>query len=126
MNKPYRLLYIEDNPVNTLVVEELVARRKDIELRCAEDGRRGLALAQSWQPHLVLLDMQLPDLDGYAVRAELRASAETAGIPCIALSANAMPDDIQSALDAGFADYWTKPINFKVFWAGLDQQLPPQ
>ena len=124
MNKPYRLLYIEDNPVNTLVVEELVARRKDIELRCAADGRRGLTAAQDWLPHLILLDMQLPDLDGYAVRAELRTLAATSAIPCVALSANAMPDDIQAALNAGFADYWTKPINFQIFWAGLDQHLP--
>jgi CheY-like chemotaxis protein len=121
----YRLLYIEDNPVNTLVVEELVSRRPDVELRCAEDGHSGLALARDWQPHLVLLDMQLPDLDGFEVRQALSEDATTAAAPCIALSANAMPEDIKSALAAGFADYWTKPIDFKVFHDGLAQRLPP-
>ncbi len=121
----YRLLYIEDNPVNTLVVEELVSRRPDVELRCAEDGHSGLMLARDWRPHLVLLDMQLPDLDGFEVRQALGEDARTAAVPCIALSANAMPSDIKVALAAGFADYWTKPIDFKVFMEGLAQRLPP-
>lgn len=121
----YRLLYIEDNPVNTLVVEELVARRPDVELRCAEDGHEGLALATEWKPHLVLLDMQLPDMDGFAVWHQLKSHPDTAQIPCIALSANAMPEDIRAALALGFADYWTKPIDFQKFAEGLAQRLPP-
>ena len=120
----YRLLYIEDNPVNALVVEELVSRRADIELRGAEDGHSGLALARDWRPHLVLLDMQLPDLDGFQVRQALAEHPDTAAIPCIALSANAMPEDIKSALAAGFADYWTKPIDFQAFQKGLAERLP--
>ncbi|MBH9578600.1 response regulator [Inhella sp. 1Y17] len=120
----YRLLYIEDNPVNALVVEELVSRRADIELRGAEDGQSGLALARDWRPHLVLLDMQLPDLDGFQVRQALAEHPDTAAIPCIALSANAMPEDIKSALAAGFADYWTKPIDFQAFQKGLAERLP--
>lgn len=124
MSARYRLLYIEDNPVNTLVVQELLARRPDIELACEDEGGKGLQRARAWQPHLVLLDMQLPDLDGFAVREQLRQDPSTSGIACIALSANAMPDDIQSALAAGFAAYWTKPIHFQTFWEGLDQHLP--
>lgn len=121
----YRLLYIEDNPVNALVVEELLSRRPDIELRCAEDGQSGLALARDWRPHLVLLDMQLPDLDGFAVRQALSEHPATAPAPCIALSANAMPQDMKAALAAGFADYWTKPIDFQGFLRGLAERLPP-
>ena len=121
----YRLLYIEDNPVNTLVVEELVSRRPDIELRCTEDGHSGLDVARDWLPHLVLLDMQLPDLDGFAVRKALAQNPATAATPCIALSANAMPEDIKAALVAGFAAYWTKPVDFKEFLDGLAQRLPP-
>jgi CheY-like chemotaxis protein len=72
----------------------------------------------------VLIDMQLPDFDGLEVLRRLRADARTAAIPCIALSANAMPDDIARALGAGFADYWTKPINFKDFVASLEALFP--
>ena len=120
----HRLLYIEDNPVNTLVVEELLNRRPDIALRCCEDGASGLAQAQAWRPQLVLLDMQLPDMDGYAVLKALRADEATRSIPCIALSANAMPDDIDAALQGGFDAYWTKPIDFKAFYAGLEAHYP--
>ena len=72
------------------------------------------------RPELILLDMQLPDCDGFEVLRRLRAQPATADIPCIALSANAMPDDIQRALAAGMADYWTKPLHFGGFMAALD------
>ncbi len=121
----YRLLYIEDNPVNTLVVEELLNRRPDIALRCCEDGGSGIAEAQAWRPQMILLDMQLPDLDGYAVLQRLRVTDSTRDIPCVALSANAMPNDIEAALQGGFDAYWTKPIDFKAFYAGLDVYFPP-
>lgn len=119
-----RLLYIEDNPVNQLVVQELVAQRPQLSLDCADDGAQGLARARELRPDLILLDMQLPDVDGYEVLRRLRLDPLTAAIPCIALSANAMPEDIRRALSAGFADYWTKPIDFKRFLAGLDARFP--
>jgi CheY-like chemotaxis protein len=118
------LLYIEDNPVNQLVVQELVAQRPGLELVCEDDGSSGLARAQGMRPDLILLDMQLPDFDGYGVIERLRADARTADIPCIALSANTMPEDIRRARAAGFADYWTKPIDFKAFLSGLDALFP--
>ena len=86
----HRLLYVEDNPVNTLVLQELLTKRPDIELVCEEDAQRGLHRAKNWLPQLVLLDMQLPDLDGFEVLKRLRADPSTADLPCIALSANAM------------------------------------
>jgi len=115
-----RLLYIEDNPINALIVRELVAQRGNLTLDEADDGASGIHCARSAQPDLILLDMQLPDIDGLEVLRRLRADPSTASIPCIALSANAMPEDIQLALGAGFADYWTKPLDFRVFLGTLD------
>jgi hypothetical protein len=115
-----RVLYIEDNPVNALIVRELIAQRHDLKLDEAPDGLSGIERARRTSPNLILLDMQLPDIDGMEVLRRLRADASTASIPCIALSANAMPDDIQTALGAGFADYWTKPLDFRVFMNALD------
>jgi signal transduction histidine kinase/CheY-like chemotaxis protein len=115
------LLYIEDNAVNALIVEELVAQRSDLRLLGAVDGGQGLALARSAQPDLILLDMQLPDMDGFELLRRLREEPLTAAIPCIALSANAMPADIHRALAAGLLDYWTKPLDFDAFMASLER-----
>ncbi len=115
-----QLLYIEDNPVNALIIGELLGRRSDLSLHVAVDGSSGVAQARALQPDLILLDMQLPDFDGYEVLRRLRAEPRTAGIPCIALSANAMPQDIERALKAGLSDYWTKPLDFKAFMASVD------
>jgi CheY-like chemotaxis protein len=115
-----RLLYIEDNPVNLLIVQEVLAQRPDLQLDTAIDGLSGVSLAQSARPDLILVDMQLPDIDGLEVLRRLRADVATAHIPCISLSANAMPDDIQRALQAGFADYWTKPLDLRRFLGQLE------
>jgi len=120
-----RLLYIEDNPVNALIISELIARRADLRLHIAEDGLSGVAKAQELRPDLVLLDMQLPDIDGHEVLRRLRADAGTANIPVIALSANAMPDDIDRALRAGMSDYWTKPLDFRAFMASIEALFGP-
>jgi PAS domain S-box-containing protein len=116
----HTLLYVEDNPVNALIIAELVARRRDLVLHIATDGLSGVTQARTLRPELVLLDMQLPDIDGFEVLRRLRADSATAAIPVIALSANAMPEDIDRALAAGCADYWTKPLDFRAFMAGLD------
>jgi PAS domain S-box-containing protein len=114
------LLYIEDNPVNTLIVQELLAQRSGIEFHAASDGESGVRRAIELRPDLVLIDMQLPDFDGMEVLRRLRADAATASVRCIALSANAMPEDISRALAAGFSDYWTKPIDFTAFMRAID------
>ena len=116
-----RLLYIEDNPVNVLIVSELVRRRPGIEFVSTPDGASGVARATQTLPALTLVDMQLPDIDGLEVLARLRANPRTAGLRVVALSANAIPADIQRALQAGFDDYWTKPLDFKVFNAEMDR-----
>ena len=104
-----------------LIVAELVRRRPGIEFDSVPDGASGVARAAQTLPGLTLVDMQLPDIDGLEVLARLRANPQTAGLRVVALSANAIPADIQRALQAGFDDYWTKPLDFKVFNAALDQ-----
>lgn len=121
----HALLYVEDNPVNALIVTELVKRRPDLQLHVAVNGTEGVALARSLRPALVLLDMQLPDIDGYEVLRQLRASAGLETVPVIALSANAMPHDIERALRSGLTAYWTKPLDFKTFERAMDAQFGP-
>jgi PAS domain S-box-containing protein len=115
-----RILYVEDNPVNLLLVEELVALRPGMQLTTAPDGASGVEAALAQRPDMVLVDMQLPDIDGFEVLRRLRAEPILARTTVVALSANAMPDDVARARQAGFDDYWTKPIDFKRFLDGLD------
>ena len=120
-----RLLYIEDNEVNLLIVRELMHLRDDLPFLSAPDGGSGLAAARAEQPALILLDMQLPDMDGHEVLRQLRADPATAGILCIAVSANAMPEDILRARQAGFDDYWTKPLDLSAFLRGITALFGP-
>jgi CheY-like chemotaxis protein/nitrogen-specific signal transduction histidine kinase len=116
-----KLLCIEDNPVNLMLVRELVAMRPSIQFHSADDGLSGLALAAAHRPDVVLLDLQLPDIPGAEVLARIRMQPALAHCRVIALSANAIPDDIRASREAGFDDYWTKPIDFDRFLAGLDR-----
>ncbi len=118
-----QLLYIEDNPVNALLVQELLATRPGVALEIASDGASGIARAQVLRPALILVDMQLPDMDGHAVLQALRADPRTADIRCVVLSANATPADVAAARAAGFVDYWTKPIEFTHFLDSLGTLL---
>ena len=118
------VLYIEDNPVNVLLVEELVKSLGGLTIVSEPSGAAGIERASALLPDLVLVDLQLPDFDGYEVLRRLRADARTGSIPCVALSANAMREDIERGLASGFADYLTKPIDFAVFVAALHRLLP--
>jgi len=115
------ILYIEDNAVNVLLVEELVRTVGGVTIVSEPSGAAGVERALALRPDLVLVDLQLPDFDGYEVLRRLRADARTRSIPCVALSANAMREDIERGLASGFADYWTKPIDFTVFIAALNR-----
>jgi len=107
-----RVLCIEDNPVNALLMREALALRPgEIELRLAESGERGLEMLAGWLPDLVLLDMSLPGIDGLEVLRRMRAQPSTAALPCIAVTADAMPQQIARARSAGFDDYWVKPLD---------------
>ena len=121
---PLTVLYIEDNPVNVILVEGLVALRPGVRLRSAVDGLSGVAMAIAEPPDVVLIDMQLPDIDGFEVRRRLRAEPSLDASLMVALSANGLSEDIARALAAGFDDYWTKPIDFKLFLLRLDGLMP--
>ncbi len=123
-NRPGQLLYIEDNSVNVMLVEELVRSLSGLQIASESTGAAGVERACALRPDAILIDLQLPDFDGYEVLRRLRAQPETATTPCIALSANALPEDIERGLEAGFSDYWTKPINFKTFLSSLEKLFP--
>jgi PAS domain S-box-containing protein len=117
------LLYVEDNPANLELVEQLVARRSDLRLLSAADGRLGLEYARASLPAVILMDINLPGMSGTEAMKILRTDPATAHIPIIALSANAVPRDVQQALDAGFFNYITKPIVVAQFMDALDVAL---
>jgi len=119
------ILYIEDNPVNVLLVQELVATRPALRLVCETSGVPGVERARELRPDLVLVDMRLPDIDGFEVLRRLRAEPSTATVPCIALSADALPEHVARAIDEGFAAYWTKPLDVVMFLAALDSLFAP-
>jgi CheY-like chemotaxis protein len=120
---PRAILYIEDNPANLRLVQEIVRFRPDLSLLSAPDGHAGLALAHTHQPAIVLMDLNLPGMNGFEVLAQLRRDPVTAHIPAIALTANAMPRDIERGLSAGFARYLTKPIDIEQFNEAIDGVL---
>ncbi|MBL0166296.1 MAG: CHASE3 domain-containing protein [Propionivibrio sp.] len=117
------LLYVEDNPANLMLVEDLVARRPDILLLSAPDGYRGIKIARDTVPDVILMDINLPGISGLQALKILAEDPATAHIPVIALSANAIPRDIEKGLEAGFFRYLTKPIKVAEFMSTLDVAL---
>jgi CheY-like chemotaxis protein len=117
------VLYVEDNRANMQLVEQLIARRPDMSLLSAADGARGIALARTHQPEVILMDINLPGISGIQALKILREDPATAHIPVIAISANAMPRDIKRGLAAGFFRYLTKPIKVNEFMEALDKAL---
>ena len=119
----HTVLYVEDNPANLELVEQLIARRPELRLLSAADGKTGIEFARAYLPQVILMDINLPGISGLDAMKVLRADPSTAHIPIIALSANAVPHDIEKALQAGFFDYLTKPIKVKLFMDTLDVAL---
>ena len=117
------LLYVEDNPANLKLVEQLIARRPDMRLLTRSDGNLGIELARANQPDVILMDINLPGISGIEALKILREDPATAHIPVVALSANAMPRDIEKGLEAGFFRYLTKPIKVNEFMDTLDVAL---
>jgi CheY-like chemotaxis protein len=109
------VLYVEDNPANLALVEQIVARHSGIRLISAGDGAQGLAMARAQLPALILLDIHLPVMDGYELLARLRGDPLTRDIPVVAVTAQAMPSDARRAIQAGFDEYIAKPIDVSVF-----------
>ncbi|HEX3068723.1 MAG TPA: PAS domain S-box protein [Thermoanaerobaculia bacterium] len=117
------LLYVEDNPANLKLIEKLVARRHDIRLLSAIDGTRGVELARTCQPDVILMDINLPGISGIDALKILREDKSTSHIPVVALSANAIPRDIQKGMEAGFFRYLTKPIKVADFTDALNAAM---
>ncbi|MCM2256216.1 MAG: ATP-binding protein [Vicinamibacteria bacterium] len=119
----HTVLYVEDNPANLKLVEMLIARRPDLCLLTAVDADRGLEIARSELPDVILMDINLPGLSGFDALHILREDPVTARIPVLALSANAMPRDIERGLKGGFFRYLTKPVRVAEFNAALAAAL---
>jgi PAS domain S-box-containing protein len=117
------LLYVEDNPANLMLIEQLIKRRPDMRLLSARDGNLGIQLARANQPEVILMDINLPGISGIEALRILRDDPVTAHIPVVALSANAMPRDVEKGLQAGFFRYLTKPIKVNEFMQTLDVAL---
>jgi len=117
------IVYVEDDPVNVLLLEQYVALCADVHLVVARDGAAGIELARRWMPNLVLLDMQLPDMSGLDVLDRLRADPATSGLRVVALSADAMPAQVTEAIARGAEAYWTKPLALGKFKSELPKFL---
>lgn len=118
-----KILYIEDNEQNMYLVTYILEKH-GYEAHVARDGREGIERAALERPDLILLDIQLPRMDGYAVARELRANAELAGVPIVAVTSYAMAGDRDKALAAGCTGYIEKPINPDTFLQQIEQHLP--
>ena len=117
------LLYVEDNLANLKLVEQIIARRPDLRLLTATDAKRGIESARVNQPSVILMDINMPGMNGLEAMQILRRDPSTAHMPIIALSANAMPHDIAKGLEAGFFNYITKPMRVDEFMKALDAAL---
>ncbi len=119
------ILYIEDNPDNMMLVKRALEAR-GYKLLPALNGLTGVASAESEEVDLILLDINLPDIDGYEVARRIRSSSkhELAYVPIIAVTANALKGDAEKALSAGCDVYMSKPINIRELWARVEAFLP--
>ena len=120
---PRTLLYVEDNLANLRLVEQLVARRADLLLLTALDGARGFEIACNCLPAVILMDINLPGINGIQTLALLQKDPRTCNIPVVAISANAMSGDVKKGMDVGFFRYLTKPINVVEFMGALNAAL---
>jgi hypothetical protein len=116
----YRALYVEDNLANQKLVGGILQRYQNIDMITTETAERGLELALSQQPDFILLDINLPGMNGFECVAHLKAREQTRTIPVVAVSANAMPEDIAKGLAAGFTAYVTKPIDVQQLFQTID------
>lgn len=123
MPQGHTILYIEDNPANLKLVEQIMEQHREDTLLSAHNAEIGLDMARTHQPDLILLDINLPDIDGYEALRQLKSMDGTKDIPVFAISANAMTTDIKKGMDAGFLEYITKPIDINEFTEKLDSAL---
>ncbi len=119
----FTILYVEDNPDNLVLIQQALRIRPQVRIISAKEGKKGIELALAHRPDLILMDINLLDMDGFAVMKALKVYKETQSIPVIAVSANATDRDIDSGLEAGFDSYITKPINIVHFMNIIDRLL---
>lgn len=117
------VLYIEDNPFNLELMAHILGKQKYIHLLLAHTATLGIELAQAHQPHLILMDINMPDMDGYRALQLLKADPQLSQIPVVAVSANAMKADVAHGKMAGFLEYITKPIDVKLLLDIVDRYL---
>ena len=118
-----KLLYIEDDPVNVLVVRGMLAPFAHVTLIHADNGKRGVELAQQERPDLVLLDMNLPDIGGLEVVRRLNREIAEQGLRVSILTGDSLNMDIIKAMSLGAYEYWVKPLDHQVFVEGLRRAL---
>ena len=117
-----KILLVEDNEMNRDMLSRRLERR-GFEVVSAVDGRAGIAMGQSEAPDLILMDMSLPDVDGWEATRQLKSASETRSIPIIALTAHAMSGDREKAMEAGCDDYDTKPVELTRLLAKIDSLI---
>lgn len=119
----YSILYVEDNPGNRTLMRHIIGTLKDVTLLEATTGQAGLAMARETRPDLIILDINLPDVSGFALLQQLRLQPEAALTPVLALSADAMPQSVERGLQSGFFRYLTKPLNVEALLRAIDDAL---
>jgi CheY-like chemotaxis protein len=117
------VLYVEDNPVNVRLMQEIIDRIPAAGMLSAHNAEFGLELAEEHRPDVIIMDINLPDMDGFAALERIRASECLRDTPVIALSANAMPDDIERGIAAGFHSYLTKPVRVDGVYGAITSAL---
>jgi CheY-like chemotaxis protein len=114
-----RLLYVEDDRVNAILFEQLCLQDPGLEVRCADSGADAFALVADWQPDVLVLDLHLPDTDGFALLAKLRDRPALRAAPAFLCTAEDTADVLERALASGFDGCWAKPIEFRAMRAAL-------
>jgi CheY-like chemotaxis protein len=123
--KIFRILYVEDNSANFELVKDIFSEHSNLQVISAPNGKKGVELAETTQPDLILMDINMPEMDGFEALEYLKSCHKTQHIPVIALSANAMQKDIDQAMKIGFKDYITKPINISKLKNTVDTFCKP-
>lgn len=117
------MLYVEDNPANLRLMEEIVEHLPNLRMVSAHNAELGIELARKWRPDVILMDINLPGMNGIEALRELKGIKATRGIPVVALSANAMESDIKKGLKVGFNGYLTKPAKIGDVLTGVEAAL---
>lgn len=122
-NSKHVVLYVEDNPANLRLMQQIIRLREDLDLIHAETGQLAIDMVDLAHPDLILMDINLPDIDGFSALSLLKQKENTRHIPVIAVTANAMPADVEKGAEAGFFDYITKPVELERLFKSVDNAL---